>query len=137
MLDSNNIYKLIKRAKDKNCNSTDPMKRIIPNPIKFVYSFTLNSGNKPYIDDNIKINYKEKKEDKNNKQILKSKKEKKEENQSENIKKIQKEKEINDEKNKVILKEKNNNNYEKKDNQLSYNSNEQKNINILLFIISF
>jgi len=42
---SNNIYKLIKKAKDENCNATDPLKKIIQNPIKFVYSFTLNSEN--------------------------------------------------------------------------------------------
>lgn len=42
---SNNIYKLIKKARDENCNTTDPLKKIIQNPIKFVYSFTLNSEN--------------------------------------------------------------------------------------------
>ena len=44
---NDNIYKLIKKAKDEKCNSEDPMKKIIPNPIKFVYSFTLNSNNEP------------------------------------------------------------------------------------------
>ena len=47
MINDNNIYKLIKKAKDEKCNSEDPMKKIIQNPIKFVYSFTLNSNNEP------------------------------------------------------------------------------------------
>jgi len=48
---SNNIYKLIKKAKDENCNATDPLKKIIQNPIKFVYSFTLNSENEPIFEE--------------------------------------------------------------------------------------
>ena len=51
---SNNIYKLIKRAKDDNCISDDPIRKIIPNPIKFVYSFTLNSKNEPEKEEEIK-----------------------------------------------------------------------------------
>jgi hypothetical protein len=131
MFDNNNIYKLIKRAKDKNCNSTDPMKRIIPNPIKFVYSFTLNAGNEPYIDDI--INNKEKEEDKNNKEILKNKKNyhnaKKEENKDN--KKLRKEEEKKYEKNDNIniIKEKTSINCEKKLNHFSGKSNEQNNKN--------
>ena len=53
---NNNIYKLIKRAKDEKCISDDPMKRIIQNPIKFVYSFTLNSKNEPCSEELQKIN---------------------------------------------------------------------------------
>ena len=56
MFNNNNIYKLIKRAKDEKCISDDPMKRIIPNPIKFIYSFTLNSKNVPYSEELEKIN---------------------------------------------------------------------------------
>ena len=52
---SNNIYKLIKKAKDENCNATDPMKKIIQNPIKFVYSFTLNSENEPIFEEKNKF----------------------------------------------------------------------------------
>lgn len=69
---NNNIYKLIKRAKDDNCISDDPIKKIIPNPIKFVYSFTLNSKNEPEKEEQIKyeessedIHPKNKKEQKN------------------------------------------------------------------------
>ena len=47
MFNNNNIYKLIKSAKDEKSISDDPMKTIIPNPIKFVYSFTLNSKDEP------------------------------------------------------------------------------------------
>ena len=54
-LNDNNIYKLIKKAKDNQCNSDDPMKRIIPNPIKFVYSFTLNSNNEPITEEQNKL----------------------------------------------------------------------------------
>ena len=53
MFNNNNIYKLIKRAKDEICNTNDPMKKIIPNPIKFIYSFTLNSENEPSIEEEI------------------------------------------------------------------------------------
>lgn len=59
-LNSNNIYKLIKKAKDENCNTTDPLKKIIRNPIKFVYSFTLNSLNEPIFEEKIKIQEDEK-----------------------------------------------------------------------------
>ena len=45
---NNNIYKLIKRAKDEKSISDNPLKRIIPNPITFVYSFTLNTNNETY-----------------------------------------------------------------------------------------
>ena len=55
MFNDNNIYKLIKRAKDEKCNSEDPMRKIIPNPIKFVYSFTLNSNNEIYSEKEIKF----------------------------------------------------------------------------------
>ena len=122
-MDSNNIYKLIKRAKDKNCNSTDPMKRIIPNPIKFVYSFTLNSGCEPYIDESIKY----KNEEKNDKQIIKKQninnKEKKEESKS-----IKKQKENNVNKNTINAK--NNNNPEENINQkndVGYDTQKNKN----------
>ena len=54
MSNNNNIYKLIKRAKDEKCNSTDPMRKIIPNPVKFVYSFTLNSQNESFSEEKIK-----------------------------------------------------------------------------------
>ena len=74
MFNNNNIYKLIKRAKDEKCISKDPLKRIIPNPIKFVYSFTLNSKNEPYSEekikfqenDNINLKYTQKKEESKN-----------------------------------------------------------------------
>ena len=57
MLNTNNsnIYKLIKRAKDDKCISDDPLKRIITNPIKFVYSFTLNTKNEPYSEEILKL----------------------------------------------------------------------------------
>lgn len=55
MFNNTNIYKLIKRAKDEKCISDDPLKRIIPNPIKFVYSFTLNSKNEPYSEELSKL----------------------------------------------------------------------------------
>ena len=52
---SNNIYKLIKKAKDENCNAIDSLKKIIQNPIKFVYSFTLNSENDPIFEEENKF----------------------------------------------------------------------------------
>ena len=48
---NNNIYKLIKSAKDEKSISDNPLKRIIPNPIKFVYSFTLNTNNETYTEE--------------------------------------------------------------------------------------
>ena len=51
MINSNNIYKLIKKAKDENLNTSDPISKIIQHPITFIYSFTLNSQNEPIKED--------------------------------------------------------------------------------------
>ena len=51
MFNNNNIYKLIKKAKDENLNTIDPISKIIQNPITFIYSFTLNAQNEPILED--------------------------------------------------------------------------------------
>ncbi len=51
MINNSNIYKLIKKAKDDNLNTKDPLSKIIQNPIKFIYSFTLNSNNEEFIEE--------------------------------------------------------------------------------------
>ena len=45
MINSSNIYKLIKKAKDENLNKHAPISKIIQHPITFIYSFTLNAQN--------------------------------------------------------------------------------------------
>ena len=51
MINSNNIYKLIKKAKDENLNISDPISKIIQHPITFIYSFTLNAQNEPILEE--------------------------------------------------------------------------------------
>ena len=53
MINSNNIYKLIKKAKDENLNISDPISKIIQHPITFIYSFTLNAQNEPIKEDKV------------------------------------------------------------------------------------
>ena len=58
MINSNNIYKLIKKAKDENLDSSDPISKIIQHPITFIYSFTLNAQNQPILEENAEIPFK-------------------------------------------------------------------------------
>ena len=58
MINNNNIYKLIKKAKDENLNSSDPISKIIQHPITFIYSFTLNAQNEPILEENAEIPFK-------------------------------------------------------------------------------
>ena len=60
MINNNNIYKLIKKAKDENLNTIDPISKIIQNPITFIYSFTLNAQNEPIFEEESDIPFKEK-----------------------------------------------------------------------------
>ena len=55
MINNNNIYKLIKKAKDENINSGNPIFKIIQHPITFVYSFTLNAQNEPIFEEKSEI----------------------------------------------------------------------------------
>mgnify|MGYP006916294198 CR=1 FL=1 len=55
MINNNNIYKLIKKAKDENLNSSAPISKIIQHPITFIYSFTLNAQNEPILEENAEI----------------------------------------------------------------------------------
>ena len=57
MINSRNIYKLIKKAKDEHFNSSDPISKIIQNPITFIYSFTLNAQNEPIIEEEKEISF--------------------------------------------------------------------------------
>jgi len=57
MINSRNIYKLIKKAKDEHFNSSDPISKIIQNPITFIYSFTLNAQNEPIIEEENEISF--------------------------------------------------------------------------------
>ena len=58
MINNNNIYKLIKKAKDDNVNTTDPILKIIQHPITFIYSFTLNAQNEPIFEEELDIPFK-------------------------------------------------------------------------------
>ena len=51
MINSSNIYKLIKKAKDENLNKYAPISKIIQHPITFIYSFTLNAQNEPILEE--------------------------------------------------------------------------------------
>ena len=51
MINSSNIYKLIKKAKDENLNTSNPISKIIQHPITFIYSFTLNAQNEPVFEE--------------------------------------------------------------------------------------
>ena len=51
MINSSNIYKLIKKAKDENLNNHAPISKIIQHPIAFIYSFTLNAQNEPILEE--------------------------------------------------------------------------------------
>ena len=51
MINSSNIYKLIKKAKDENLNKHAPISKIIQHPITFIYSFTLNAQNEPILEE--------------------------------------------------------------------------------------
>ena len=62
MINNNNIYKLIKKAKDENINSGNPILKIIQHPITFVYSFTLNAQNEPIVEEKSEIPLKVKNE---------------------------------------------------------------------------
>ena len=51
MINNNNIYKLIKKAKDETLNTSNPISKIIQHPITFIYSFTLNAQNEPVFEE--------------------------------------------------------------------------------------
>ena len=55
MINNNNIYKLIKKAKDENIITNNPILKIIQHPITFVYSFTLNAQNEPIFEEKSEI----------------------------------------------------------------------------------
>ena len=73
MINSNNIYKLIKKAKDENLNTSDPISKIIQHPITFIYSFTLNAQNEPIKEDEVDNNFISKINQNNQTQIKKNK----------------------------------------------------------------
>ena len=73
MINSNNIYKLIKKAKDENLNTSEPISKIIQHPITFIYSFTLNSQNEPIKEDESNNIFKTKINQINQTQIKKNK----------------------------------------------------------------
>jgi len=58
MINSNNIYKLIKKAKDETLNTSNPISKIIQHPITFIYSFTLNAQNEPIFEEELEIPFK-------------------------------------------------------------------------------
>ena len=58
MINSNNIYKLIKKAKDENLNTSNPISKIIQHPITFIYSFTLNAQNEPVFEEELETPFK-------------------------------------------------------------------------------
>ena len=58
MINNNNIYKLIKKAKDENIITNNPILKIIQHPITFVYSFTLNAQNEPIFEEKNDISLK-------------------------------------------------------------------------------
>ena len=60
MLNSNNIYKLIKKAKEENLNTSNPISKIKQHPITFIYSFTLNAQNEPIFEEQLEIPFKAK-----------------------------------------------------------------------------
>ena len=60
MINSNNIYKLIKKAKEENLNTSNPISKIIQHPITFIYSFTLNAQNEPIFEGQLEIPFKAK-----------------------------------------------------------------------------
>ena len=73
MINSNNIYKLIKKAKDEYLNTSDPISKIIQHPITFIYSFTLNAQNEPIKEDEVDNNFISKINQNNQTQIKKNK----------------------------------------------------------------
>ena len=58
MINSNNIYKLIKKAKDETLNTSNPISKIIQHPITFIYSFTLNAQNEPIFEEELETPFK-------------------------------------------------------------------------------
>jgi len=60
MINSNNIYKLIKKAKEENLITSNPISKIIQHPITFIYSFTLNAQNEPIFEEQLEIPFKAK-----------------------------------------------------------------------------
>ena len=58
MINSDNIYKLIKKAKDETLNTSNPISKIIQHPITFIYSFTLNAQNEPIFEEESEIPFK-------------------------------------------------------------------------------
>ena len=60
MINSNNIYKLIKKAKDETLNTSNPISKIIQHPITFIYSFTLNAQNEPIFEEELETPFKAK-----------------------------------------------------------------------------
>ena len=58
MINSDNIYKLIKKAKDETLNTSNPISNIIQHPITFIYSFTLNAQNEPIFEEELEIPFK-------------------------------------------------------------------------------
>ena len=60
MINSSNIYKLIKKAKDENLNTSNPISKIIQHPITFIYSFTLNAQNEPVFEEELETPFKAK-----------------------------------------------------------------------------
>ena len=60
MINNNNIYKIIKKAKDETLNTSNPISKIIQHPITFIYSFTLNAQNEPIFEEELETPFKAK-----------------------------------------------------------------------------